>query len=88
MFITRKQYEIDLRRAKAEGRKEALQKVRQEERLNNVEDFIYKIERDIYDNMDRMEKEMKKWVVENGATETIKTFEPCECECKAKKKEK
>lgn len=92
MFITRKQYELDLRKARAEGRKEAFQRIRQEERIHNVEDCMYKIERDIYGNMDRMEKEIKRWNEKMGrmerSNETIKTFEPCDCECKAERKEK
>lgn len=77
MFITRKQYEMDLRRAKAEGRKEAFKEVHTDDRMNNMEHNFYsaieRLER-------RMDKNIEKVLLEMRAGE-LKCSCECECEC-------
>lgn len=53
MFITRKQYEMDLRRAKAEGRREALKEVQTVNRMD-------KMEENFYNSLERVENSLLK----------------------------
>lgn len=73
MFITRKQYEMDLRRAKAEGRREALKEVQTIDRMNGMEN-------NFYNSLDRIERRMEnklERVLQEIKGEKIK----CSCDC-------
>ena len=56
MFITRKQYEKNLRKAKKQGAKEAYEK-------RYVNNSIDSVSRNMYDNVDRVHMELDKILI-------------------------
>lgn len=75
MFITRKQYEMDLRRAKADGRREALKEVQTIDRMNAMEN-------NFYNSLDRIENRMEKnieRVLQEVKYSEVKCISDCEC---------
>lgn len=56
MFITRKRYEKETRKAEKRGKKKALEK-------RNVENSFDAISRNMYDNVDRIHMELDKILI-------------------------
>lgn len=56
MFITRKQYEKNLRKAKKQGAKEAYEKW-------SMQNSIDSVSRNMYDNVDRLHAELDKILI-------------------------
>lgn len=56
MFITRKRYEKEIRKAEKRGKKKALEK-------RNVENSFDAISRNMYDNVDRIHMELDKILI-------------------------
>ena len=69
MFITRKQYELNLRRAKAEGRKEAEKEIL-------ISDRIGRLETNLYNAIDRVEERCMR---ETRRVHTSSATEGCTC---------
>lgn len=88
MFITRKQYERDLRIARAQERKEVLKEIK-------LDDEIKRLQKDMYEGFERVENKMLKCTdgllkrvedieEQNRIKESVKEIEPCEsvlCGC-------
>lgn len=79
MFITRKQYEMDLRRAKVDGRREAFNKVNTNCRMDEIEkqfyDSLYRTEKRLYEQIKCIEERLFEKEIVKG--EELK----CDCEC-------
>lgn len=56
MFITRKRYEKEIRKAEKRGKKKALEK-------RNIENSFDAISRSMYDNVDRIHMEFDKFLI-------------------------
>ena len=56
MFITRKRYEKEIRKAEKRGKKKALEK-------RNIENSFDAISRNMYDNVDRIHMEFDKFLI-------------------------
>lgn len=74
MFITRENYEKALRRAKAEGRKEALQKIQ-------IDDRIAWTERNLRDSMDYLRRDIED--IRNAVFTRQPTAVEANCPCKS-----
>lgn len=80
MFISKKEYERNLRREYTRGRKEAIQEMELGERLSNLH-------RDLYEGLDRVESRLNHRIdsvlkaTEKVVTKTIsnETCERCSC---------
>lgn len=88
MFITRKQYERDLRNARAQERKEVLKEIK-------LEDEMKRLRKEMYESFERVDNRMFKLTddlfkrvgdieEQNRIKELAKEIEPCEsvsCGC-------
>ena len=88
MFITRKQYERDLRIARAQERKEVLKEKKLEEEIKHLQKYMYdgleRGENRMFERIDDLFKRVEDIEEQNRIKESVKEIKPCEsvpCDC-------